>query len=350
MFGLSTNGFAPWKRRKKTCWPLLLYNYNLPPNIRFHLEYILCIGVIPGPRKPKDFDSFIWPMVQEFLKLEHDTWAFDVSSSEMFVLHVYLCIVFGDIPASMVMRMKGHNGVCPCRMCNIRGIKAPDGKGNYVPLDHTNHPDVQADPSTIPKYDPAQLPLRTHSEMKSQAEQVQFTLNTSQSDKLATAYGIKGTSILMVLSSLSFPGSFPYDFMHLMFENIIKNLVLLWTCALKGLDAGTGSYELAEGIWEALGATTEASGSMIPSAFGLRPPDVADDKQATMADSWSFWLLYVGPTLLQDKFHSPVYHCHLCDLSSIVNTCLQFEHLKGILSSFAKTVSSGLSSMKSTCN
>ncbi|KIY61189.1 hypothetical protein CYLTODRAFT_384771, partial [Cylindrobasidium torrendii FP15055 ss-10] len=50
---LSTDGFAPWRRRKKTCWPLLLYNYNLPPEIRFHLEHIISVGVIPGPNKPK---------------------------------------------------------------------------------------------------------------------------------------------------------------------------------------------------------------------------------------------------------------------------------------------------------
>ena len=29
--GLSTDGFAPFKRRKQTCWPLLLFNYNIPP-------------------------------------------------------------------------------------------------------------------------------------------------------------------------------------------------------------------------------------------------------------------------------------------------------------------------------
>ncbi|KAF9058462.1 hypothetical protein BDP27DRAFT_1241042, partial [Rhodocollybia butyracea] len=59
--------------------------------------------------------------------------------------------------------------------------------------------------------------------------------------------------------------------------------------------------------------------------FGARPPNVADDKQATTADSWSFWLLYIGPVLLQDKFRSSIYHRHFCDFSVIVENCLQFE-------------------------
>ena len=38
--GLSTDGFAPFRCRKHTCWPLILFNYNLPPNIRFHLKHV----------------------------------------------------------------------------------------------------------------------------------------------------------------------------------------------------------------------------------------------------------------------------------------------------------------------
>jgi hypothetical protein len=32
--GLSTDGFSPFKKRKKTCWPIILFNYNLPPEIQ----------------------------------------------------------------------------------------------------------------------------------------------------------------------------------------------------------------------------------------------------------------------------------------------------------------------------
>ncbi|RXW13808.1 hypothetical protein EST38_g12049 [Candolleomyces aberdarensis] len=57
--GISTDGFCPFKRRKQTCWPIILFNYNLPPDIRFAVRRILCVGVIPGPKKPKDSDSFL---------------------------------------------------------------------------------------------------------------------------------------------------------------------------------------------------------------------------------------------------------------------------------------------------
>ncbi|KAJ8502508.1 hypothetical protein ONZ45_g11699 [Pleurotus djamor] len=103
LLGLSTDGFAPFRRRKKTCWPLLVYNYNLPPEIRFLLEHVICVGVIPGPKKPKDFDSFAWPLVQELLQLMIGVKAFDVVAKELFSLRAYLALGFGDMPAVSFM-------------------------------------------------------------------------------------------------------------------------------------------------------------------------------------------------------------------------------------------------------
>jgi hypothetical protein len=122
-FGLSTDGFSPFRRCKKIAWPLILFNYNLPPEICFHIRNILTLGVIPGPNKPKDFDSFLWPIVEEFLKLSEGVHAFDITTSKLFALHAYLVLAFGDMPAmSMVMQMKGHNGILPCCMCNIKAL------------------------------------------------------------------------------------------------------------------------------------------------------------------------------------------------------------------------------------
>ena len=69
-----------------TAWPIIVYNFNLPPDIRFHREYILCLGVVPGPKKPKDFDSFLWPAVEEFLRLILGTHTYDALQRELFLL------------------------------------------------------------------------------------------------------------------------------------------------------------------------------------------------------------------------------------------------------------------------
>ena len=326
--GYSTDGFAPFRRRKNTCWPLLLFNYNLPPDIRFHLKYALCIAVIPGPKKPKDFDSFQWPLIEELMQLELGVETFDSRSSEMFPLRAFLIRIFGDIPAiSMVMRMKGHNGLLPCRMCNIKGLRVPNSRAttHYVPLDRSRHPDVRHNPAAVRTYDALALPLRTHEQILSQGREVDCAATNAEAERLSKKYGVKGVPLLSHLSAITFPTSFPYDFMHLIYENLIKNLVLLWTGQFKGLDEGSGEYELNPGVWEAIGAATAASGKTVPGVFGARPRNVADDKTTCTADMWSFWLLYIGPVLLAKRFRRRAYYDHFVNLVILINICLQFE-------------------------
>ncbi|KAJ6540310.1 hypothetical protein B0H19DRAFT_1036237 [Mycena capillaripes] len=116
--------------------------------------------------------------------------------------------------------------------------------------------------------------------------------------------------------------------MHLIYENVIKNLVLLWTGNYKGLNQGTGEYELQPTVWDAIGAATAAGGSTIPTAFGARPPDLAKDRTACTADTWSFWLLYLGPILLHNKFQRRVYYTHFINFVKLIHLCLQFDYTK----------------------
>ncbi|KAI0758366.1 hypothetical protein BD413DRAFT_607663 [Trametes elegans] len=62
--------------------------------------------------------------------------------------------------------------------------------------------------------------------------------------------------------------------MHLLYENVLKNLMFLWTGNYKGLDAGTEDYGFAPTVWDAIGAASETSGNTIPSSFGPRPPNL----------------------------------------------------------------------------
>jgi hypothetical protein len=326
--GLSTDGFCPFKRRKATAWPLVLFNYNLPPEIRFHGDNKIDLGTIPGPNKPKDFDSFAWPVFEEFVYLQYGVKAFDVLGDELFRLRAYLILVFGDIPAmAMLMRMTGHNGFSPCRMCKILGVRTPNSENNtyYVPLYRSFHPTVTESDSAIVVYNPADLPLRTEAEMLCQAKEVRDASSKAQKGRLSKVYGIKGVSLFSHLKSLCFPLSFPYDFMHLIWENLIPNLILLWTGAFKGVDEGTGEYQFQLHIWEAIGEATVAAGSTIPAVFGARPPNPAKNKSSYSADAWSVWALYLGPILLRRRFRNQRYYKHFVELIKLLQICLQFE-------------------------
>lgn len=325
--GLSTDGFAPFKRRKNTAWPLIVFDYNFGPEERFLADSILSLGVVPGPKKPKDMDSFLWPFIQELLRLARGVRAYDVLTSQLFALRAYLILVFGDIPAvSLLMRMKGHNGISPCRMCKIIAVRPPNPRGPtyYVPLDRSSHPDI-AD-TEVQVYDPDHLPLRTHDELLAQALEVQQATTNAEAERLAKQYGIKGVPILSCLDSLSFPASFPYGFMHLIWENLVKNLILLWTGEFKGLDDGVEEYELPKSVFEAIGQATANAGKTIPSAYGSRVPNIEKDRSNCSAEMWSFWTMYIGPVLLRQRFKKPKYYTHFIRLVELLHICLQFEY------------------------
>lgn len=137
---------------------------------------------------------------------------------------------------------------------------------------------------------------------------------------------IKGIPVLSHLPSLFFPTSFPFNFMHLIWENLIPNLVLFWTGKFKKLDEGQESYHLGPGVWEAIGEATKTLGATVPAAYATaQTHNIAEDMSACMADSWSFWALCLGPVLLRGRFSKDVYYKHFIMFIKLLRKCLQFE-------------------------
>lgn len=305
--GLSTDGFTV---HQCTFWPLIIFLYNLPPTIRFLLQNIFALGIIPG--KPVLMDTFLWPFLQELWKLALGVTAFDVLSSQSFILRAFLILIFGDIPAiAMLMRMKGHNGISPCRLCPI--IATPLRRGPRVTYYVVSTTGDNAEWRT----------LRNHPTMLQQAKEVEDAPTKEQAEALAKKYGIKGKSVLSDIDSIRFPSSLPYDFMHLVWEGVVKSLIQLWTGDFKGMDEGKEEYQIDPKQWKQIGSETAVSGKTIPSSFGPHLPDISHTLSNMSADMWSFWVLFVGPVVLRNRFHRPKYFKHFVTLVSLINICLQ---------------------------
>jgi hypothetical protein len=317
--GLSTDGFAPFKKHSKTCWPIILFNYNIPPELQFQKTYCIHVATVPGPKKPWDWDSFCWPLAQELIQLEMGVKAFDAISLSIFLLHAYLILVFGDIPAmALVMRMKGQNGISPCRICEIKGI-CFTSRTHYVPLRRDKIPGAQPR-----RYDPSDLPIRTHERLMEQGREVEMAPSNTDREKLSKRYGIKGVPVLSCISSISFPASFPFDFMHLIWENLIPNLIEFWTGTFKDLDHEGKDYIIEPHIWTQIGSATAACGATIPSVFGARVPDIAASQPMT-AEMWANWTLFVAPIVLRGRFKKSRYYKHFVQLVELLNLCLLLE-------------------------
>ena len=285
--------------------------HNSHTEIHFHSDNLLALGVIPGPHKLADMDSFLAPLAEELFQLAAGVRAYDTLSQSVFNLRAFLLIVFGDFPAiSMLMKMKGVNGISLCRSCKIKAIPIPVDKGRtgtyYVPLsvDLTNLG-------------------RSHGELMAQADLVDKASTKAEAETLSKEFGIKGRSILSDIDSLSFPQSFPFDFMHVAWENVIKTLVTLWTDDYKGLDEGNHKYRIDKAAWKEIGTRGVAASSTIPSTFGPQILNIFEKGSYMSADMWSFWVQFLAPVLLQRSFKDPECYKHFIDLINLFNLCLQ---------------------------
>lgn len=186
------------------------------------------------------------------------------------MLCAYLILLFGDIPAILkLLMMKGHNGYSPCRYCEIKGMWNPGEKVNYVPL----HCEEGA-------YNPCTLQYQHHHHFIRQARKVITADTVTESDQLSRKYGIKGIPGLFLLGSINFPTSFPFNFLHLIFENLVPNLIRHYTGDFKGLDTGIESYELQIAHGKQLEMLRLNLGIQFPQTLALKCPISTQSDQA----------------------------------------------------------------------
>ncbi|KAH7911338.1 Transposase family tnp2-domain-containing protein, partial [Hygrophoropsis aurantiaca] len=319
---LCTDSYLLYKRRRggPSATPLLLQNYNLPPQIRTHLSNLLCVGIIPGPNQPKDLESFLAPLDDECADLAHGVETFDAQKRALFALHAYIIFKLGDIIAiEKYLGIKGHNAIFPCRSCKIKGVR---GNGNtyYVPL----QPPINCDLPEV-TWDANNLPLRKHIEFAEVVSMIEAEQTAAQKDRIAKAHGIKRSAAMHRVGSIDCARSLPWEWFHLLLENVVPNLVKLWTGKYKGLDVGSEDYQIAPHVWEEIGAETATAVQHIPAPFVRVLGNIALDQSLFTAESWCFWFIYLAPILLEGRFPKNKYYKHMCELGNIMKATLKFS-------------------------
>lgn len=203
-----------------------------------------------------------------------------------------------------LLNIKGHNRKCSCHSCEIKAINNPESpdKTYYVPLNH---------PKKTKAWNANKLPLWSH------ASWVDVTPKISQAnfkkDRVAITmhYGIKGMPAIQHVGSINYACGVPWDFMHLLLENVVKNLVNLWMGKFKGLDTRIKDYAIPEHLWKEISLETVAAVKDIPSSFVRSLGNIAKDQSNYTAEGWVFWFMYIVPTLLHNQFQHVKYYKHI---------------------------------------
>lgn len=325
--GIMTDGFQIFKRQRggtQSCWPVLAVNFNLPPIIRTHLSNIIPLAIIPGPKAPIDFNSYLRPFIDEAKQLASTgVQATDAINDRPFVLRVYPISCHGDMPAiKHCMCFKGHNGIRPCRGCEIKAVRdtSKPQAPYYVPLRQPHCPNQD-----IIEWPADDLPLRSDGRIAQQLDEIQSALTKTAKKAAQTRWGINDQCDLLEIPSPSLTLSFPHEWMHLFLENHGKNLVALWTGRYKNMDEGKELYIFPSAVWDVIGKETAVAGSTVPSSFGRRTPNIATEQHIFTAEDWGFWFVEIAPHVLKHRFPKEKFYQHFMKFNHILRQTMKFS-------------------------
>lgn len=113
--------------------------------------------------------------------------------------------------------------------------------------------------------------------------------------------------------------------MHLVFENLIPNLTLLWTGKFKDFPPDD-DFVLAPTVWDAIAEAGASSRRTIPSTFGAPIPNLDSERSHMTAETWSFWSTHLAPVLLRKRFRKDIYYHHFVRLVVLIKKCLQYKY------------------------
>lgn len=132
----STDGVQLYRMKQSDCWLYIWVLLDIAPDTRYKNEHIFVGAVIPGPKHPKDMESFLFPgfhhvsaLMQEGLKI------WNASADCEFVSRIFIPWFTADTPGmTPISGFVGHTGKHGCRLyCEVPGRHKHGAGGHYYP-------------------------------------------------------------------------------------------------------------------------------------------------------------------------------------------------------------------------
>ena len=133
---LSMDGAQLLRNKKSNCWIYIWILLDLAPDQRYKVRNILPGGIIPGPEKPKDIDSFLLPSLAHVSALQKEgLHIWDGYDSVAVISFLFLLLILADAVAmAKLSGSVGHHGKRGCRLlCAFYGRNKPSGS-HYYPV------------------------------------------------------------------------------------------------------------------------------------------------------------------------------------------------------------------------
>lgn len=337
----SIDGAQLYRNKSSDCWVYIWIILDHAPNTRYKKKHVLIAGIIPGPGKPKNLDSFVYPSLHHLAAIQKEglrIW--DADRDRVFISHPFLALVVADGPGMACLNgFVGHHGKCHCRVyCRIIGRHKP-GAPHYYPArmkphDYSvvgcDHGDVIID-DFLSDFNSPDSTARYHENLL----RVINASNKADYERRRLETGICKPSIFSGLPSnctLPIPSCFGLDIMHLPALNIPDLFIPLWRAKFdcdKTDDRQLWTWAVLKdpAAWKAHGKLVANTTPYIPGSFD-RPPRNPAEKISSGYKAWEFLLYFfgLGPCLFYGILPDQYWE-HYCKLVRVIRLLMQEEIL-----------------------
>ncbi|KIJ57914.1 hypothetical protein HYDPIDRAFT_184253 [Hydnomerulius pinastri MD-312] len=318
----SLDGVQIFKDKESDSWLYIWILANISPDKRYRKLQVLPGGFIPGPKKPKNLDSFLVVGMHHLAALQHEGLTiWDASRNEVFRSDVYFLFPTADGPGLIYWdSLVGHCGKNGCRLyCGILGRRKTRQTHYYPAL--LKPRDRTCAGSDHPDYNSFEVPLSGSGDYAAHLKRLLSSPNRSQYEARRMETGISKPPLLLGLDpsrSLGVPICMTADIMHL--AGLLSDLLItLWRGTIKCApsdDINTWDWAVLkdEDTFTAHGAAVEDAGHHLPGSFDTKPRNIAE-KINTDYKTYEFQLYTfgLGPALLYGILPKP-YWTNYCML------------------------------------
>ena len=275
---LNVDWFQPYKRTEYSVGAIYATIQNLPREKRYREEYIVLIGIIPGPKEPSlTINSYLQPLIDELQSAYLNGFVVSTSQGTNITIRLAVSCISCDIPATRKLcGFLSHNATLGCNKCYKEF-----GKCDVTESEFSRSWDI-----------------RTAEQHISHCEEILLEVTKSGIEEMESKYGVRYCSLLQL--SYYDPIKFvAVDMMHNLFLGTGKHTFTTW------IELHLISKEDLEAI------DTMVNRFVVPSCIGRLPVGFKSNYMGFKASQWSSWILIYSPVILKHLLPQEHYSCWL---------------------------------------
>ncbi|KAG2336118.1 hypothetical protein BDR05DRAFT_978857 [Suillus weaverae] len=340
---LSIDGAQLYESKQSNCWIYIWVVFDHHPQERYTKKYVLPGGFIPGPNKPKNVDSFLFPGLYHLAAVQHEGLAvWDASQNRVFKSTPFLALATADGPGMVYLNgLVGSHGGNDCWLyCGASGHYYPALlKPNNYNHAGSNHPDI----------DVKSLPAASSGNYLENLKYLMQSHTQTQYEQRRLETGILKPTIFLGIQPnniLGIPNCFGSNIMHLAAINIANKLIPIWHGSFRCEptdDKDTWHWAVLKGrVWQDHGKAVADATPYLPGSFN-HPPHNPAQKINSGYKAWEFllYLFGLGPAILYGVLPDLQHKILTADLCEAHEMLTQFEKEFELLYYQRRTVAKG---------